>query len=261
MQESQVTQGCMKRMVWTFGFTLFRIHNNNCSIDFYNKDLQTTIILLSINVHVRTSHKVDWILSELPLHVLSCFSYRMVSSLMSVHDGECFCLREISINVNKFFTLLLFLHFVYVCPCTVVVIACLFIYNPLVRIKTYFRTPLTYVACVNLYTCAVAPYSLKSTSNNKFLGNFPWQIYLIPDFLKEIWWEEVAKEIFSYISFSWRCLICLSLFLYCTVVVACLSLFCIVFVAIFLFIRWTCKQVQCFCFWSFCLSFSQHHFQ
>ena len=34
---------------------------------------------------------------------------------------ECLCLRETFINVNKLFTLLLFVYFVNVCPCSVVV--------------------------------------------------------------------------------------------------------------------------------------------
>ena len=41
--------------------------------------------------------------------------FRRVSSLMNV-----LCLLEIFINVNKLFTLLLFVYFVHVCPCRVV---------------------------------------------------------------------------------------------------------------------------------------------
>ena len=45
---------------------------------------------------------------------------------------------------------------------------------------------------------------------------------------------------------------------YCCCMFTCLSLFyaafCYTVVAIFLFICWSCKQVPCFCFWSFCLS-------
>ena len=74
-------------------FTLFRVRNNNCSID-----LQTTIILFTCNV---SSHKTDWILAELPLPALSCLLYLRVSSLMNAVQEECLCLREISINVNK----------------------------------------------------------------------------------------------------------------------------------------------------------------
>ena len=53
---------------------------------------------------------------------LFCFAvYHKVSNLMNALEGECVCLREISINVKKLFTLLLFMQFVYVCSCRVVV--------------------------------------------------------------------------------------------------------------------------------------------
>ena len=71
--------------------------NNNCSIDLYNRDLQTTIFLFTRNV---SSHKTDWILCESPLLVLSCRLYSMVSSLMSALQGECLCLSEIFINIG-----------------------------------------------------------------------------------------------------------------------------------------------------------------
>ena len=53
--------------------------------------------------------------------VLSCLLYRSVSSLMKTLEGECPCLCESSINVNKLLTLLLFVDFVYVCPCRFIV--------------------------------------------------------------------------------------------------------------------------------------------
>ena len=74
-------------------------HNNNCSIDLYNRDLQTTIILFTHNL---SSHKTDWIPSELPLLFIS-------QDKRSV-EGKCVCLREISINANKLLLLLLFLY-------------------------------------------------------------------------------------------------------------------------------------------------------
>ena len=44
-------------------------------------------------------------------------------------------------------------------------------------------------------------YSLKSTSNEKFLRGFYMAIiFLLSDFLSEICWEEVAEEMFSYFS-------------------------------------------------------------
>ena len=95
------------------------VHNNNCLIDLYNRDLQTTIILFT---RIMSSHKTDWILSMSSLLTLSCFSYCRVNSLMNALE---FRLREIFINGNKLF--LLFLYFAYVFPYSAV-IDCLFPY-------------------------------------------------------------------------------------------------------------------------------------
>ena len=54
-----------------------------------------------------SSHKIDWILIELPWFALSCLLYRMVSSLLNALEAECFCLCEISIIVNKLLAVLL----------------------------------------------------------------------------------------------------------------------------------------------------------
>ena len=83
-----------------YSLNFFRVHNNNCSIHLYNRDHQTTIILFIRNV---SSHKTDWIVSELPLPALSCLLYRMVNSLMNALKVEWICLYEISLNVNKLF--------------------------------------------------------------------------------------------------------------------------------------------------------------
>ena len=48
-----------------------------------------------------SSNKTDWILSELPLLVPSCLLYRWVNGQMNDPEGECLCLLEIFINVNK----------------------------------------------------------------------------------------------------------------------------------------------------------------
>ena len=81
-------------------FTLFRIRNNNCSIELYSRYLQTRIIRFTRNV---CSHKTDWKLSEFPLPGQSCLLYRRVNSLMNALEGERLCLCQISINVNKLF--------------------------------------------------------------------------------------------------------------------------------------------------------------
>ena len=82
----------------------------------YNRNLQTTIILFT---RIVSSHKTDWILPESPCFALSCLLYRMVSSLMNTLEGECFCHREISINVNKLLvvllSLVLFIRYFFYC--------------------------------------------------------------------------------------------------------------------------------------------------
>ena len=133
--------------------------------------LQTTIILFTCNV---SSHKTDRIQSELPLPALSCLLYCRLNSTINAFEEECLCLHEISINVNMLLSLLLFVYFVYICPCSVVLPVYLFI--PFLSC--------TFVACLLLY----------------------------PLFYTNV-------------------------------------------VSIFLFIRWSCKQVHCFCFGSFCLAF------
>ena len=66
---------------WYPSFTLFRVHNNNCSLDLYYEDLQTTIIFFTHNV---SSHKTEWILSEPPLPALPC---RFISQ--TKQSNEC----------------------------------------------------------------------------------------------------------------------------------------------------------------------------
>ena len=73
------------------------------------------------------------------------------------------------------------------------------IHNPLVRITTYFLTPLM-LSVLILYMSG-GTYSLKSTPNGRFLIKFSWQFYLFSEFLPEIFWEEIAYEIFVWISF------------------------------------------------------------
>ena len=58
------------------------------------------------------------------------------------------------------------------------------------------------------------------------------------------------------------------LFLYCTLLFTVYTVYLFIpffllkfLVAIFLFIRGSYKQAHYLCFWSFCLSFSEHHFQ
>ena len=48
-------------------------------------------------------------------HILSCLLYRRARSLLNTLEAECFCLHEISINVNKLLAVLLLLLYVYIC--------------------------------------------------------------------------------------------------------------------------------------------------
>ena len=57
--------------------------------------------------YVSSSHTTDRILTESPLLTASCFSYRRLSSLMHVLQGDCFWLCEIFTNVSKLLALLL----------------------------------------------------------------------------------------------------------------------------------------------------------
>ena len=101
----------------------YSLHSSAYTIDLYNRDLQATIILFTRNM---SSHKTDWILFELPLLALSCLLYRRVSSLIKAPEGECLCLRKISINVNKLFTVLLLPVYLFICFFYTVFCCCLF---------------------------------------------------------------------------------------------------------------------------------------
>ena len=107
-----------------FAFTLSLVLDNNCSTELCNRDLQTTTILFKRNV---SSHKLDWIVFELSLLALSCLLYRRVSSLMNALEGECLCLGEISIHVNKLFMVIFVVYLRY--PLRYSVVACLLVYH------------------------------------------------------------------------------------------------------------------------------------
>ena len=92
-----------------YSLHFFHIHNNNCSLDLYNRDLQITIILFTRNV---SSHKINWILYELPLLALSCLLYHRLSSRMSLSwQNLCKCKQvACSIVVGYLFAYPLFLY-------------------------------------------------------------------------------------------------------------------------------------------------------
>ena len=54
------------------------------------------------SLHTQRVFTQDWLNSFwIPLSALSCLLYRRVSCLINALEGECLCLLEISINVNK----------------------------------------------------------------------------------------------------------------------------------------------------------------
>ena len=98
----------------SFEYTITNFLDRWCYVD-----LQTTIVLFTRNL---SSHKTDWILSELPLPVLYCHLNRRLSSL----EGECLCRCEISINIKKSF-IVIFVLLCLIYPCSIFV-ACLHFY-------------------------------------------------------------------------------------------------------------------------------------
>ena len=139
--------------------TLFDVYYNNCSIDLYNWDLQATIILFTYNV---SSHKTDWILSELPLLYLA-FYWKRISLLMR---NLYKCKQVVYVSV--------FEYFVYLCPCRVVV-ACLLAYQlfctPLLFLLVYIFVPF-FTLMLLLYFCLLVDHvieSIVSTLRNKMI--------------------------------------------------------------------------------------------
>ena len=80
-----------------------------------------------------------------------------------MNEGECLCLRDISINVNKLFTLLLFVYFVYVvvdcvfclrCCCLCILFTLLlFVYFVYVVVVCVFCLRLSLQSCCCLLIC------------------------------------------------------------------------------------------------------------
>ena len=75
------------------------------------------------------------IFTENWLNSLWCVAYSVLNFFIAgsiiwwvLLKEEWLCFREISINIDMLFTLLLFVYFVYVCPCNVVVICFLLVY-------------------------------------------------------------------------------------------------------------------------------------
>ena len=94
-----------------------------------------------------SSYKIDWILFELPLLALSCLLYNMVSNTMNT-QGECICLRKVSINVNKL-------------PAVLLSVYPLFI-NCILLLLVYFFIPF-FILMLLLYFCLFVDYVYNPT--------------------------------------------------------------------------------------------------
>ena len=147
-----------------------------------------------------SSHKTDWILSELPLLALFCLLYCKLSSVVNVLEGECLSLCEISINVSKLLAVLLlpvYLFIRFLLYCTLL-------------LSVYFLIPFLYWCYCYIFgysltfACSVLPFiycrvstlipGQKSTKIRKvFLRRFP-----LSRFLAEILRvTEIAMKSFS----------------------------------------------------------------
>ena len=106
---------CKQQQVlcFLFCFTLICVNNNNCMFNNFKPQLFS---LRSTCLHTRLTELLLTPLPALP----SCLLYCRVNNLMNVLEEEWFCLLEISTNINMFFTLLLFVCLVNVCPCFLV---------------------------------------------------------------------------------------------------------------------------------------------
>ena len=106
--------------------------------------------------HMQRVFTQDWMNSFwILLPVLFCLLYCRVNSVLNALEGECMCFCEISINVNKLFTVIFVfcLH----CPCDGVV-ACLLVYSfldwcccCLFTSLSLFYTDVIVVACLLPY--------------------------------------------------------------------------------------------------------------
>ena len=80
---------------------------------------------------------------------------------MLLKENNCLC--EISINVSILFSLLLFVYFVYICPCSAVV-ACLLVYllfyTALLLLSVYFLTPFFILMLLLYFFYSFIMYSL-----------------------------------------------------------------------------------------------------
>ena len=108
-----------------YSLHLFHIHNSNYSIDLYNRDLQTTIILFTRKV---SSHKTDWILSEFlwllcfPFYIAAKQSTECTWRWISLHSQNLYKCKQVACGV------VIVCLFIYALFYTDVAVACLLLY-------------------------------------------------------------------------------------------------------------------------------------
>ena len=74
-------------------------------------------------------------------------------------------------------------------------------YNHTASIMALLLAPL--MLCILILYGSSAAQSLKSTPNNRFLRDFAWQFYSVPEFMPEICWEKVIEGIFLFVVSVW----------------------------------------------------------
>ena len=109
------------------------------------------------------SHKTEWIFSETPLLALSWLFYDMVSSLINTLRGECLCLREIYINVNKLLAVLLLLVYPLFFYCTLLLPAKFFIPFFILMLLPYFCLFVVHVNKTIILVFEAFVYHFKNT--------------------------------------------------------------------------------------------------
>ena len=121
-------------------FKLFHIHNNIYNIN-YNYSLHMQLVF------TQDWQNSFWIPLPAPSHLLYC----RVKSLINALLGQYLCLREISINVNKCFIVIL--YFDIVVPSVLFLHAYLFIsfYMLMFLLLVYFFIPLFYTDVVAIF--------------------------------------------------------------------------------------------------------------
>ena len=129
-------------------------------------------------------------------------------------QAKWFCLHKISINVNKLFTLLLLVYFVYVCPCKVVVAFSHLYPFFILMLLPYFclfddHVNKSIVLFLELlFIILIATFNFRNIINEWRVGTyFNWQFSLLHrDFNKNLLRGNRRRNICFHICFRLKCL-------------------------------------------------------